>query len=60
MTLREHTTTAAGTLTSTAMPLFVVPPLAGALSDRIGGRRIIAFGLTLDGAGRTETRRETP
>lgn len=59
MTLREHTTTAAGTLAWTAMPLFVAP-LAGALSDRIGGRPIIAFGLTLDGAGRTETRRETP
>jgi EmrB/QacA subfamily drug resistance transporter len=31
----------------TAMPLFVAP-LAGALSDRIGGRPIMAFGLTLD------------
>ncbi len=59
MTLREHTTTAAGTLAWTAMPLFVAP-LAGAVSDRIGGRPIIVLGLTLDGAGRTETRRETP
>ena len=59
MTLREHTRTAAGTLAWTAMPLFVAP-LAGAVSDRIGGRPIIALGLTLDGAGRTETRRETP
>ena len=59
MTLRGHPTTAAGRLAWTAMPLFVAP-LAGALSDRIGGRPIIVFGLTLDGAGRTKTRRETP
>jgi MFS family permease len=31
----------------TAMPLFVAPA-AGALSDRIGGRPIMAFGLSLD------------
>ena len=59
MTLREHTTTAAGTLAGTALPLFVAP-LAGALSDRSGSRPIIAFGRTLDGAARTKTRRETP
>ncbi len=35
------------TLASTAMPLFVAPA-AGALSDRIGGRPIMAFGLALD------------
>jgi EmrB/QacA subfamily drug resistance transporter len=31
----------------TAMPLFIAPA-AGALSDRIGGRPIMAFGLSLD------------
>jgi EmrB/QacA subfamily drug resistance transporter len=35
------------TLAWTAMPLFVAP-LAGTLSDRIGGRPIMAFGLALD------------
>jgi EmrB/QacA subfamily drug resistance transporter len=35
------------TLAWTAMPLFVAPA-AGALSDRIGGRPIMAFGLALD------------
>jgi EmrB/QacA subfamily drug resistance transporter len=35
------------TLAWTAMPV-VVAPLAGALSDRIGGRPIMAFGLVLD------------
>jgi MFS family permease len=35
------------TLAWTAMPV-VVAPLAGALSDRIGGRPIMAFGLLLD------------
>jgi nitrate/nitrite transporter NarK len=35
------------TLAWTAMPL-VIAPAAGALSDRIGGRPIMAFGLTLD------------
>ena len=35
------------TLAWTAMPLFVAP-LAGTLSDRIGGRPIMAFGLGLD------------
>ena len=35
------------TLPWTAMPL-VITPLAGALSDKIGGRPIMAFGLTLD------------
>ena len=35
------------TLPWTAMPL-LVNPLAGALSDRIGGRPIMAFGLALD------------
>jgi EmrB/QacA subfamily drug resistance transporter len=34
----------------TAMPIFVAP-VAGALSDRIGGRRIIATGLTLQAIG---------
>jgi MFS family permease len=35
------------TLPWTAMPLFMAP-LAGSLSDRIGGRPIMAFGLALD------------
>jgi EmrB/QacA subfamily drug resistance transporter len=35
------------TLAWTAMPV-VVAPIAGALSDRIGGRPIMAFGLVLD------------
>jgi MFS family permease len=35
------------TLAWTAMPLFIAPA-AGALSDRIGGRPIMAFGLALD------------
>jgi nitrate/nitrite transporter NarK len=35
------------TLAWTAMPL-IVAPVAGALSDKIGGRPIMAFGLTLD------------
>jgi EmrB/QacA subfamily drug resistance transporter len=34
----------------TAMPIFVAP-LAGALSDRIGGRPLMALGLTLQAAG---------
>jgi EmrB/QacA subfamily drug resistance transporter len=34
----------------TAMPIFVAP-VAGALSDRIGGRRIIATGLALQAVG---------
>src|SRR5712691_9654910 len=34
----------------TAMPIFVAP-IAGALSDRIGGGRIMATGLTLQAAG---------
>jgi EmrB/QacA subfamily drug resistance transporter len=34
----------------TAMPIFIAP-IAGALSDRIGGRRIIATGLTLQAIG---------
>ncbi len=34
----------------TAMPIFVAP-IAGALSDRIGGTRIMAVGLTLQAAG---------
>jgi len=34
----------------TAMPMFVAP-LAGAFSDRIGGERLMAAGLTLQGAG---------
>src|SRR5215831_7724215 len=34
----------------TAMPIFVAP-LAGALSDRIGGQRLMTVGLTLQGAG---------
>jgi EmrB/QacA subfamily drug resistance transporter len=36
----------------TAMPI-IVAPIAGALSDRIGGARIIAVGLTLQAAGLT-------
>jgi MFS family permease len=36
----------------TAMPIFVAP-IAGALSDRIGGARIMAVGLTLQAAGLT-------
>jgi EmrB/QacA subfamily drug resistance transporter len=34
----------------TAMPIFVAP-IAGALSDRIGGRRIVATGLALQAIG---------
>src|SRR6476469_1842384 len=34
----------------TAMPIFIAP-LAGALSDRIGGQRFMAVGLTLQAAG---------
>src|SRR5581483_588067 len=34
----------------TAMPIFVAP-LAGALSDRIGGQRLMSFGLVLQAAG---------
>jgi MFS family permease len=34
----------------TAMPM-IVAPIAGALSDRIGGARIMAVGLTLQAAG---------
>jgi MFS family permease len=34
----------------TAMPIFVAP-LAGALSDRVGGQRLMAIGLTLQAAG---------
>ena len=34
----------------TAMPMFVAP-IAGALSDRIGGERLMAAGLTLQSAG---------
>jgi EmrB/QacA subfamily drug resistance transporter len=34
----------------TAMPMFVAP-IAGALSDRVGGQRLMALGLTLQAAG---------
>jgi MFS family permease len=34
----------------TAMPMFVAP-IAGALSDRVGGHRLMALGLTLQAAG---------
>jgi EmrB/QacA subfamily drug resistance transporter len=34
----------------TAMPIFVAP-IAGALSDRIGGQRLMTLGLLLQGAG---------
>src|SRR5207302_19238 len=34
----------------TAMPIFIAP-IAGALSDRIGGQRIMAVGLALQAAG---------
>jgi EmrB/QacA subfamily drug resistance transporter len=34
----------------TAMPIFIAP-IAGALSDRIGGQRLMAAGLTLQAAG---------
>jgi EmrB/QacA subfamily drug resistance transporter len=34
----------------TAMPIFIAP-IAGALSDRIGGQRLMAAGLTLQSAG---------
>jgi MFS family permease len=34
----------------TAMPIFIAP-IAGALSDRIGGHRIMAVGLTLQAVG---------
>jgi EmrB/QacA subfamily drug resistance transporter len=38
------------TLPWTAMPIFVAP-LAGALSDRIGGRPLMAFGLAMQAIG---------
>lgn len=38
------------TLPWTAMPIFVAP-IAGLLSDRIGGRRIVAVGLALQAVG---------
>ncbi|MFF9752812.1 MFS transporter [Streptomyces sp. NPDC014344] len=38
------------TLAWTLMPMFVAP-VAGALTDRIGGGRLMAFGLLLQGAG---------
>jgi EmrB/QacA subfamily drug resistance transporter len=38
------------TLPWTAMPIFVAP-VAGVLSDRIGGRRIVAVGLALQAVG---------
>jgi MFS family permease len=34
----------------TAMPIFIAP-IAGALSDRIGGQRLMTIGLTLQAAG---------
>ena len=34
----------------TAMPM-IVAPIAGALSDRVGGERLMALGLTLQGTG---------
>ena len=34
----------------TAMPMFVAP-IAGALSDRVGGERLMTLGLTLQGSG---------
>jgi EmrB/QacA subfamily drug resistance transporter len=34
----------------TAMPIFIAP-IAGALSDRVGGQRLMALGLTLQAAG---------
>ncbi|HVS85916.1 MAG TPA: DHA2 family efflux MFS transporter permease subunit, partial [Gaiellaceae bacterium] len=34
----------------TAMPIFVAP-IAGALSDRVGGERLMTLGLTMQGAG---------
>jgi EmrB/QacA subfamily drug resistance transporter len=34
----------------TAMPIFIAP-IAGALSDRLGGQRLMAVGLTLQAAG---------
>ncbi len=34
----------------TAMPMFVAP-IAGALSDRVGGQRLMTLGLALQGAG---------
>jgi len=34
----------------TAMPIFVAP-IAGALSDRVGGQRLMTLGLTLQAAG---------
>jgi EmrB/QacA subfamily drug resistance transporter len=34
----------------TAMPM-IVAPIAGALSDRVGGQRLMALGLALQGAG---------
>jgi EmrB/QacA subfamily drug resistance transporter len=34
----------------TAMPIFIAP-IAGALSDRVGGQRLMALGLTMQAAG---------
>jgi len=51
-TVQHYSPLAAGVriLPWTAMPIFVAP-IAGALSDRIGGQRLMALGLTLQSAG---------
>jgi MFS family permease len=51
-TVQHYSPLAAGVriLPWTAMPIFVAP-IAGALSDKIGGQRLMAAGLTLQSAG---------
>ena len=51
-TVQHYSPLAAGVriLPWTAMPIFVAP-IAGAMSDRIGGQRLMALGLTLQSAG---------
>ena len=51
-TVQHYTPLQAGvrTLPWTAMPVLAAP-IAGALTDRIGGRRIVALGLALQAAG---------
>src|SRR5258707_11867048 len=43
----------------TAMPIFVAP-IAGALSDRIGGQRLMGAGVSLQAAGLIWIARVTP
>lgn len=47
----EVSLSAGGALVSTASLMGLVAPLFGALSDRVGGRRIMVFGTAVFGAG---------